>query len=704
MLLLAMLFCYSNAMRSAFVFDDRTAVMLNDSIRSVLPLSQSLWGPRDTPVAGRPLVNLSFALNYACGGLNPFGYHLTSILLHWINTAMLFTLVHRTLNKSSWDDPWPDIAWQFSFAVASLWALHPLQTETVSYVTQRSELFVAFFLLATVYCSRRAWDAANDNLRRTWTAIAIFCCALGMGCKEVMVVTPVLVVLYDLSMLKEPLARLIQRRWPLYAGLLSTWVILALLLSANPRGKSIELGTYDSVVAYLKTQSWAVTQYLKLSVWPAGMCGDYGELRITDWKIWFPCMLTLALIASGTLFAWFRWRPLSFLGVWFFLILAPTSSIIPIITEPIAERRMYLPLAAVVVLFVACFVKILGRWLDRPSASKVRWKLSQTGMFAGYAFLAVTYCVVTFYRNEVFQRELTFWKDVTEKCPQNIRGFLNLGNSYLFEKQPELALINFLRAVQREPYYVDAHRNLKTLYSLHGLVDEATLHNQSVISPNANVADGYFKLGNRYGTQGKSEHAVIYYDLAIALGCQHPQLHLNRGLMLLRENRFEAATISFRRSIELNPNLPDAYVSLGDVFFTQERYDESIAAYRDVVERFPQEISAYANLAAALTRKKNYDESIQWSERALKLNPNLPDAYYNLGDCYAFLNRHDESIAAYKNCLSMNPNDFDAWMRLGNLYLSSNQIAGARDCFEQAIQLRPGSPDVLSLIQRLDAN
>ena len=187
---------YSNSLYGPFVFDDLLSIVENPSIRQWWQFSAVLFPERELPVAGRPLVNLSFALNYAVGGLEVFGYHLVNVALHLTCALLVFGLVRRTLEMPNVNATLGRQSANLACAAALLWALHPLNTEAVNYVTQRTELMMACFYLLTLYASVRAWRHVHA---RGWQAVAIASCAAGMACKESMATAPLIVVVYDAS-------------------------------------------------------------------------------------------------------------------------------------------------------------------------------------------------------------------------------------------------------------------------------------------------------------------------------------------------------------------------------------------------------------------------------------------------------------------------------------------------------------------------
>lgn len=655
-------------MTGHFLFDDRYSIVENKSIHAVWPLSQSLWGPRDMPTAGRPLVNLSFALNYAVGQLNVFGYHLVNVVLHSINAVLLFAFLRWTIERSSWSTLWRNAAKNLALMIAMLWALHPMQTETVTYVTQRTELMMALFFLLTLYTARRAWDTTNPKAGYAWQILSVLACGLGMGCKEVMVVAPVMVMIYDLTILKCLISRLFQRRWPLYLGLVATWGILASLLATNPRGSSVGVDLDVKPLEYLALQFWAIDHYLWLALWPSKLVGDYGEFKPISMGTWLPCLLILVLLVGVTTWAWFRKRPLSFLGVWFFLILAPTSSVVPIATEPIAERRMYLPLAAVMLVLVFAVFKLVSRWSGEVGSQSGTVKLTHRYMLGSIAMLVASiYGVATYSRNEVFRTELAFWSDVTQKLPRNSRGFNILGSTYLNENQPELALASLKHAIELEPGDSGVLCSLGIWYAKHGDITEA----------------------------------LAYFDRSIAINPRLFDPLFNRGLIFLKQDKLDEAIQSFKAAIRVNPNISNLYVTLGSAQFMKNELDDAIENFRIATQIDPQSSDAFSNLGAAMNRKSEFQQAIDMSHKALAIEPTKAAAFHNLGDSLIGLNRTDEAINAYLQCLNITANDIQVLLKLGKIFANQKQAANARQCFERVLQLKPDSPEAIKELQQL---
>ena len=338
--------CYANSLSGPFVFDDRVAIVENASVRS---FTSAVNGPKNTPIAGRPLVALSFAINYRLGGLDVRGYHVINIVIHLCTALLLWGVARRTLLMSVSESRVRTHANSLACAMALLWVVHPLNSEAVNYVTERTESLMAVMFMLTLYASIRS---VEERAGGTWLSISVVACALGMACKESMVVAPVIVMLYHRVFVFDTVSQAIRKQWQLYVGLCATWLVLVYVLIPGPRSGSAGLGGTVDVWTYLMNQTVMILRYFRLAAWPDSLVINYGPpapLRLTQV---LPQALAVVGLVLLTLFTLIRQPRLGFLGVFVFVTLAPTSSVIPIFTEVGAERRMYLPLMAVIALAV----------------------------------------------------------------------------------------------------------------------------------------------------------------------------------------------------------------------------------------------------------------------------------------------------------------------------------------------------------------
>ncbi|MGD8441004.1 MAG: tetratricopeptide repeat protein, partial [Holophagae bacterium] len=409
---------YWGTLDAPFIFDDGNAIVDNPHLRSLLPLSRSMTAPDQSTVAGRPVAALSLAVNYAVSGLEPWSYHVTNIAIHIGVGLLLFGIVRRTLDRlhagAGADRPGP---W-FALVVAAVWLVHPLDTEAVTYVSTRTESLAGLFMLAALYCLIRGVDTARPA---AWWGGCIAASALAMATKEVAVALPAVLLAWDAVFASDGFVDSLRRRPKLWAGVAATWLILAWLVAGGARSDTVGFGFEDlRPFDYARTQIGVIWHYLRLAVWPHPLALDY-----FDWPIarhWSPALWVGGAALLGLVVAslWLATRRhwLGFAGICFFAILAPTSSVVPIVSEVVAERRMYMPLMSVVA--AAC----AGAWLlaGKLPAARRPVVLGAAAVLACSALGAVTIV-----RNGRYGDEVAIWEDTIRTRPGNARAMQNLG-------------------------------------------------------------------------------------------------------------------------------------------------------------------------------------------------------------------------------------------------------------------------------------
>jgi hypothetical protein len=303
----AAILAFGAALSAPFDFDDLPAIVDNWSIRSLWPLSGPLSPPGlGTAVSGRPVANFSFALNYAANrwfGViqgtgapahgETIGYHAVNILLHVTVALLLFGVIRRTIRSARIPDDWRDSADRIGFVAAGLWMIHPIQTDAVDYVSQRTELLVSLWYMLTLYAALRSWnesngstDAAGPSRARRWAAVSAASCLAGMGTKEVMLTAPFALLLFDRAFLYSSLLEpwRVPLRRALYAALFATMSWAVYLITHGGRAATVGLRLGITSYEYLYSQGWAIAHYLQLVVWPTGFTYDYGQSPVRDWS------------------------------------------------------------------------------------------------------------------------------------------------------------------------------------------------------------------------------------------------------------------------------------------------------------------------------------------------------------------------------------------------------------------------------------
>jgi tetratricopeptide (TPR) repeat protein len=452
-------------LQGPFIFDDHSSVEDNLTIRHLWPIGDALSPPAKSFVGGRPMVNFSLALNYAWGGLAVWGYHAFNLAVHVLAGLTLYGIVRRTLLRPGLRERFGGASGGWvALAVAVLWTVHPLQTEAVTYISQRCESLMGLFYLLSLYGFLRG---AQSRRALGWFSLSVAACYLGVASKEVIVTAPLMVLLYDRTFVSGSFREAWARHWRLYLGLASSWLWLGYLMTGLNRAVGYGLGI--TWWGYALTQCRAVVQYLRLALWPHPLILDYGRYVPTGpLAAVAPYALILAVLATGVLFELKRQPAIGFVGAWFFVILAPTSSVVPVVGSPMAEHRMYLPLAAVVTLAVIVAFDIGKRLFNKQQGIVL-------GCLAGGS-LVVLLTFLTIQRNRDYNSEVTIWQDTVEKRPNNPRAHYNLGAALLQTGKLQNATGHLEQALRIKPDYAGAHNDLGLALVQLGRPQEAIGH------------------------------------------------------------------------------------------------------------------------------------------------------------------------------------------------------------------------------------
>jgi tetratricopeptide (TPR) repeat protein len=645
---------FGGAVNLPFVFDDHGSIVENPYITQISRPLQAMRAPVQSAFAGRPVASLGLAINYAFGGLDPAAFHTWNIALHLLCGLVLLAILRRTLAL-------PQLAARFgaasdglAFACALIWAVHPLQTEVVDYVTQRTESTMALFYLATLYASIRALSRSEAR-RGLWEAVAVLACLLGAGSKESMATAPVMVLLYDAVFVSGSVRFAIRDRPRLYAGLALSWVVIGAIIAAGPRWRSAGFSSGVSPWTYVVNQPELLFTYVRLAVWPIRQVFDYGVPRaIPLAQVWPYAAIVVAGISS-TIVAWRRHRELAFLGTWFFVTLAPTSSVVPIATEVGAERRMYLPLIAAVAFVVLGAFRLLDRAEGKLAASRTMT------MALSLLTAAALLMGLTIRRNAEYATEARLWQTVVDRRPHG-----------------------------------RAHYSLALELRQLGRRDEAIAHFQAAL---ADTPEANYALGLELDAEGRHEEAVEHYRAFLAAkpdDVNAPSARVMLGRSLSAAGRFELARQEFSAALEMRPTNTDARTGLADAWFREGRYDEAIAAYQELLTQGPGTARTYTSLGIALVGRNREADAVTAFERAVELAPADPALRSNLGNSLASLGRLDEAAAQYRQAIKLREHDVSAYFGLGLVLRAQGRLDEAAGALRQVLRLDPGNQDAQS--------
>jgi tetratricopeptide (TPR) repeat protein len=752
---LAALVAYQNSFSGVFVFDDQWSITENLTIRHLWPVWRALWPPADSglTVSGRPVLNFSLAVNFAISGKNVWSYHALNLGIHVFAGLALFGVVRRTLAgtagaqaclpRRSQPASRQSDATLLALAIALLWTLHPLQTESVTYVIQRSESLMGLCYLLTLYCFIRGIEClqSRDNRAgapaalqgichltddivsrrsgRIWFALSVMACLLGMGCKEVMVTAPLMVLLYDRTFVAGSFRSAWKQRPELYLWLAATWIPLGGLVASTGGNRGGTSGVVVGVSpwAYWLTQFEAIPRYLGLSFWPHPLVFDYGTFWFPGIGAVIPEAVIVLVLVTMTAVALRRWPAAGFLGCWFFAILGPTS-LTPGTIQMIVEHRMYLPLAAVVMLAVMTMHRWLGRYAIAASAA----------IALAFAWLTVT-------RNRDYRSELALWDATVAQRPRNARAQSNLGRALFAQDRTSEAIRHYEAALHLDPKAVEAHYNLGlaqvqrgrmaeaaaqfaeairyeprlphahfelglTLMQL-GRIPEAMAQFSETLTLKPDAAEAHCNLGICLAEAGRFPEAVAHYEDALRLDPNHAEAECNLAAALFRLSRIPEAIRHAERSLVIKPDQDQAHFNLGLIMAATGRRPEAAAHYEAALKLKPGNAVAQLNLGITLAQMGRSAEALPHLEQAARLQPDLAETHCNLGICLAVTGRLPEAVEQYEQALRLQPDYAVAHYNLGNALLELRRVPEAAGHFEQAVRLEPRFDAARDMLARL---
>jgi Flp pilus assembly protein TadD len=445
-----------------------------------------------------------------------------------------------------------------------------------------------------------------------------------------MATAPLVVFLYDRTFVAGSFAWAWRRHRGLHLALASCWLPMAgFAWLGGGRSGTAGFGSGVAWWAYALTQLRAVALYLRLSLWPHPLIGDYGRFLGGGRLEVAAGAVLVAGLAAGTVALLRRNRPAGFLGAWFLLILAPSSSVIPVSTEIIAEHRMYLPLAAIATLFAAALYAAVGR--PRP-------------FLALACALSLVLGVAAAWRTRAYRDAAAFWSDDVLKVPENAGAWNNLG-AILAEKGDYAAAIeHYHRALALAPAFASAHLN----------------------------------LANALAATGRTAEAAAQYEEALRFRPQDAALHRRFAHALAAERRGYASAAEYREALRLEPASAEAWAGLGAAMVQVGNLGEAADAYAQAVRLQPERAGARVDYGDVLAQLGRRAEAIREYREALRCEPGAADVHNNLGGLLAEGGDLAGARAEFEEALRLKPDYPEARTNLGRVRILESQAAARR--------------------------
>lgn len=603
---------YANSLDAPFIFDG-----LHITVPNLTQLTD--WSLSSLFRAGesRPLTFLTFAANYAWGGLDVRGYHVVNLTVHILAALALMGIVRRTLELPGQEFATSTTTQGLALVCAAIWLVHPLETQSVTYVYQRYESLAGLFYLLTLYAFVRSFFCQNTPW---WQLGSVIACACGMACKETMVTAPLLVLWFDRVFVSRSWRKLFVERWKYYVGLAGSWGVLALVMASHTDYSRAGVFQVEglSPLQYAANQTAAILHYLQLTFWPTGLCLD-PAWPTRDVSQLYPAIAVMVGLLGVTLALMYLRPRIGFLLGTFFLLLAPTSSVAPIV-DLMFEHRMYVALAPLVVCAVIvgylALKKLLASWDTRPA-------LKNFMLVAPAVAVILALSLATVDRNRDYASELSIWRDTALKAPHNSRAHYNLGRCYAQLGDVPHADEAYRQSIKIDPDKADAHNALGELLTREARWPEAQAEFERATALQPGNADAQGNLANLLAMSGQPQEAIKRYRIALAKKATDATMHRSYAQALAQLGQWEEAEQELRTSMDLAPNDPQTVITLGAVYAEQGKKTKARKQYQQALRLQPRFAAAHYNLGTLLISEGKLEEAYDELELALKYDPNL---------------------------------------------------------------------------------
>jgi len=608
---------YLNCLQHTFVYDDESTIINNYFIRhweNFPDLFTHKYFTLSAELTYRPVVTVSYFIDYAFWHLNPTGYHLTNMLLHAVNSTLFFIFAYTIFRKRA-----------TAVIASTFFSVYPLFTEVVNAVGFREDLLAFLFLILAFICFLKA----HQKKYVLYYTISLFCYFLSLFSKEMAIMLPALIIIYDTvfhrlsaennrpAAFSYPKARFF--RYYLGYGIVALFYLLVRFFILHDPSESRVPYPHNSLFVNFLTMTHVPAYYIKLFFLPFRLNADYVvPLTTSPFKIsfWMSCLL---LVVTGILA--FRLRSqhknLFFFIVWFFVTLVPVMNIIPL-GNLMAERYLYIP-GAGGCMIVASLVS--GRQIVHGIRSDGYSPLAIPSIALTF-FLLMGNVYLTFQRNGAWKDGLELWSRTSITSPNSFRVHINLGNAYEKKGLNSAALEEYNKALSIDPNDADIYNNLGVYYNKMGLFDDAIRHFSKCLAISPHHARAHNNLGVVLTKQRHLDDAIQAFKQAISINALYPDAHNNLGIAYYRKGVMDEAEYEFKLAISIEPYHAEAHNDLGILYNDKQRYDDALKEFEQAVRIKPDYANAHMNLGAVILRhRKDKNAALFHLKESIRIEP-----------------------------------------------------------------------------------
>lgn len=582
-------------------FDDPEYVQDNPHVQGGLTKKNILWAFSNTEMGHWiPLTSLSFMLDREIYGPDPGGYHWTNVMLHTVNSLLLFLLLSRITG----------LPLRSGFA-AAIFALHPLHVESVAWITERKDVLSVFFGLLSL--SFYAHYAERRSFVRYLAVLVFF--LLGLMAKSMLVTMPIIMLLLDYWPLgrftrerkKHGLAPLIIEKIPFFilsagASLMAVYAAHSVHALSSVEAISIGDRLANSVVAY--------SLYMGKIFWPVKLAFFYPHSG--NWPFWIVAGSVLLLLSiTLTAICLIKRAPYIFVGwSWFVCTLLPVIGLIQVGSQEMADRYMYLPMIGFSMPLVWASCEILAGTPYRRAVPGL------AGCMICAAMILLSAVQVTYWKNS-----LTLMRHAIRVTDKNYIAYHNLGLELMGMNRFDEAIVNFNKAIEYYPFFTAAYLNRAEILNRQGKYEEAIALIKKTLYMGPASAKTYYRLGAMYYLHGQMDNAGMAFRNALRYESKNAAAHNYLGLVYLKQCKLKPAETEFLNALDCDPGHAGAHNNLAMLYLYMGRLDNAISHFRDAISIEPSYANAHYYLSAALRRKGDQSgaDSHYWT--AVRINP-----------------------------------------------------------------------------------
>lgn len=699
---------YSNILESPFYFDDISRIYNNPAIRmtslSLAAIKKAAFNHYTS--SSRPVGNISFALNYYFHQYNVTGYHILNIVLHALNGLLLYFFFIQTLaitKKANGSKFFHESSRQnnktllISFLAALLWVVHPLHTNSVTYIVQRYNSMAAFFYLSGMLCYIRgrttlvarkkafisgpsekvaSMPQSKRRLRQlplVWFFTSIVFAILAFGSKQNAVMLPIMIALYEIFFFQSFRLSIILRYWKFIVATAVLFTSLAAFyLGNNPVEKLSSIKDFSqgkfTYCERVLTQPRVVFRYLSLLAYPHPdrLTFDYdfplstSILEPPETLLFFLLILGLLIMA---LYMAPKERLLSFCLLWFFGNLLLESSFVPLAI--IFEHRTYIPSMFTVLLAVLIVYRIFPQRIATVLLSSI----------------ILLFSFWTYQRNEVWRDPIQFYLDCIDKAPLKARPHNDLGKLYLDAGDLGKARKHLTAALRltpdENPDKSVTHTNMGNLLMTEKKGKRALEHYQLALRSNPQYSPAQMALGRAFEEMEDPIHAEEWYRKASESYMFSEKANFHLGRLLAKRNQIETAIFQYQTALKKKPDYAEAYNNLGALYIRQNHIEKAILQFQIAVRLKPEYREATNNLRSARSYLKSLEKAIDEINIHQANEPDNPILHFQLGELYTKRGSTSNAIEQYKAALRIDPEYIEAMERLAALYAKKKNIKKA---------------------------